>query len=103
MPFGMPSNHVQRTLKGAAAALLPGPDFLLVAGTHRNMSAVNETETVTEGANARNPAAGAKKRNVNTKAPIKDRNIRHDHRRARLTLGCRGLSLHRALLLELVH
>ena len=27
-------------------ALLPGPNFLLVAGTHRNMSAVNETETV---------------------------------------------------------
>ena len=49
MAIGNPSmlsNHVQRTPEGAAAALLPGPNFLLVAGTHRNMSAVNETETV---------------------------------------------------------
>jgi hypothetical protein len=44
----MPSIHVQRTPEGTAAALLPGPNLLLVAGTHRNMSAVNETETVTD-------------------------------------------------------
>ena len=44
----MPSNHVQRAPEGAAAALLPGLDFSSSAGTHRNLSAVNETETVTD-------------------------------------------------------